>query len=98
MQIVREVNSYNWFLKKQIEAQTKDGICEPCYDFIFIDGAKNWTIDGLAFFLADKLLRPEPMESHATPHSPQATRRCRNKNIRTRISFGHRQVSSQAHT
>ncbi|MES1946585.1 hypothetical protein C84B14_04534 [Salinisphaera sp. C84B14] len=58
VEIVREVNSYNWFLKKQIEAQTKDGICEPCYDFIFIDGAKNWTIDGLAFFLADKLLRP----------------------------------------
>ncbi|MES1941151.1 hypothetical protein T5B8_12973 [Salinisphaera sp. T5B8] len=58
VRIVREVNSYNWFLKKQIEAQTQNGVCVPCYDFIFIDGAKNWTIDGLAFFLADKLLRP----------------------------------------
>jgi len=53
----REVNSYNWFLKKAIEAQTRDGVCTPCYDFVFIDGSKNFTIDGMAFFLADKLLR-----------------------------------------
>lgn len=53
----REQNSYNWFLKKQIESQTSDGHCTPCYDFVFIDGSKNWTIDGLAFYLADKLLR-----------------------------------------
>ncbi|MES1926326.1 class I SAM-dependent methyltransferase [Salinisphaera sp. T31B1] len=56
--VCRELNSYNWFLKKQIEAQTTDDVCAPCYDFVFIDGSKNWTIDGLAFFLADKLLRP----------------------------------------
>lgn len=56
--IHRETNSYNWFLKKQIERQTQDGVCTPCYDFVFIDGSKNWTIDGMAFFLADKLLRP----------------------------------------
>ncbi|GAB3680703.1 class I SAM-dependent methyltransferase [Salinisphaera aquimarina] len=56
--IQREINSYNWFLKKTIEAQTRDGQCTPCYDFVFIDGSKNWTIDGMAFFLADKLLRP----------------------------------------
>lgn len=55
--IFREKNSYTWFLKKKIEEQTRDGQCVPCYDFIFIDGSKNWTIDGLAFFLADKLLR-----------------------------------------
>lgn len=54
----REVNSYNWFLKKTIDARTRNGICHPCYDFVFIDGSKNWTIDGMAFFLADKLLRP----------------------------------------
>lgn len=54
----REVNSYNWFLKKRIEALTHDGVCTPHYDFIFVDGSKNWTIDGMAFFLADKLLRP----------------------------------------
>ncbi|ROO29635.1 class I SAM-dependent methyltransferase [Salinisphaera orenii] len=55
--IHREVNSYNWFLKKAVEQQIRDGRCEPCYDFVFIDGSKNWTIDGMAFFLADKLLR-----------------------------------------
>jgi predicted O-methyltransferase YrrM len=54
--IHREVNSYTWFLKKKIASQSADGKCEPCYDFCFIDGAKNWTIDGLAFFLVDKLL------------------------------------------
>jgi len=57
--IHREVNSYTWFLKKKIEAQTRDGVCMPCYDFVFIDGSKNWTIDGMAFFLADKLLRDD---------------------------------------
>ncbi len=53
----REKNSYTWFLKKQIERQTRNGACTPCYDFCFIDGPKNWTIDGLAFFLVDKLMR-----------------------------------------
>ena len=55
--IARETNSYTWFLKKQIEAQSTGANCEPLYDFCFIDGAKNWTIDGLAFFLVDKLLK-----------------------------------------
>jgi predicted O-methyltransferase YrrM len=54
----REVHSYTWFLKKEIERQTVDGRCEPCYDFCYIDGCKNWTVDGFAFFLVDKLLRP----------------------------------------
>jgi predicted O-methyltransferase YrrM len=54
--IHREKNSYNWFLKKKIEAQSENSVCAPCYDFCFIDGPKNWTIDGFAFFLADKLL------------------------------------------
>ncbi len=56
--IHREINSYNWFLKKEIERLSDNGACQPIYDFVFIDGSKNWTIDGLAFFLADKLLRP----------------------------------------
>jgi predicted O-methyltransferase YrrM len=54
--IHREVNSYTWFLKKKIASQSRNGVCRPCYDFCFIDGAKNWTIDGFAFFLVDKLL------------------------------------------
>ena len=45
-------------MKNKIEQQSEAGVCNPCYDFCFIDGPKNWTIDGLAFFLVDKLLRP----------------------------------------
>lgn len=57
--IKREQNSYNWFLKKDVVDNSKNNACTPIYDFCFIDGAKNWTIDGLAFFLVDKLLRKE---------------------------------------
>lgn len=56
LSIHREKNSYTWFLKSRIERQSVAGVCRPCYDFCFIDGCKNWTIDGLAFFLAEKLL------------------------------------------
>jgi predicted O-methyltransferase YrrM len=55
--VARETTSYTWFLKKQIERQTADRVCVPCYDFCFIDGCKNWTHDGAAFFMVDKLLR-----------------------------------------
>jgi predicted O-methyltransferase YrrM len=55
--VARESTGYNWFLKKMITAQTDNGKCLPLYEFCFIDGAKNWTIDGAAFFLADKLLK-----------------------------------------
>ena len=48
--ISREINSYTWFLKKKIEEQTKEKFCNPIYDFCFVDGPKNWTIDGFAFF------------------------------------------------
>lgn len=54
----REVHCYTWFLKKEIERRTARGRCRPAYDFCFVDGCKNWTIDGFAFFLVDKLLRP----------------------------------------
>jgi predicted O-methyltransferase YrrM len=56
--IVRGETGYNWFLHDRIREQTADGICQPAYDMCIIDGPKNWTIDGDAFFLADKLLRP----------------------------------------
>lgn len=49
---VRETTSYTWFLKKEIERDPT-----PRYDFCFIDGAKNWTVDSAAFFLVDRLLR-----------------------------------------
>jgi len=54
--VEREQNSYTWFLKKKIEERSGSGSCEPLYDFVYIDGPKNWTIDGCAFFLADKLM------------------------------------------
>ena len=52
----REQSSYTWFLKKEIQSQTNGNVCTPKYDLIFIDGPKDWTNDGCAFFLADKLL------------------------------------------
>ena len=58
VRICREKTSYNWFLKKEIERlSAQSSTCTPIYDFCFIDGPKNWTIDGLAFFLVDKLLK-----------------------------------------
>src|SRR6266566_3570376 len=58
--VVRPDSSYNWFLKEQIELQSDSaGNCKPIYDFCYLDGAHNWTIDGLAAFLVEKLLKPE---------------------------------------
>jgi predicted O-methyltransferase YrrM len=56
--IHRERSGYNWFLKKEIAANSSGNVCRAVYDFCFIDGAKNWTIDAAAFFLVDKLLKP----------------------------------------
>jgi predicted O-methyltransferase YrrM len=58
VQIVTTATSYNDELLPLIEAQTRDGRCEPCFDFCYIDGAHTWEADGCAFFLADKLLKP----------------------------------------
>lgn len=58
IRVERELSSYTWFLKRTIEAHTADHVCTPQYDLVFIDGPKDWTNDGCAFFLADKLLRP----------------------------------------
>jgi len=55
--IIYEKTSYNWYLKKNIEENTSSHYCEPIYDFCYVDGSKNWGIDGLAFFLIDKLLK-----------------------------------------
>ena len=58
VELVYEKTSYIWFLHRKLREQLRDGRCEPCYDFVFIDGAHSWETDGFAFFLADKLLRP----------------------------------------
>lgn len=57
--VVRMQTGYTWFLHDEIRRRTANGVCEPKYDLCIIDGPKNWTIDGCAFFLVDKLLRPE---------------------------------------
>ena len=56
---MREYSSYTWWLKEQVQARSdRAGNVEPAYDFVYLDGAKNWTIDGLAVVLVEKLLRP----------------------------------------
>jgi predicted O-methyltransferase YrrM len=58
--IVRDHSSYNWFLKQQIEQASDDaGNCVPRYDFCYLDGSKNWNLDGLAVVLIEKLLRSD---------------------------------------
>jgi len=59
VRIVREFSSYTWWLKEQVQARSdRAGNVEPLYDFVYLDGAKHWTIDGLAVVLVEKLLRP----------------------------------------
>jgi predicted O-methyltransferase YrrM len=51
--------SYDWWLARTIEAHSDaDGNCEEVFDFCYLDGAHEFTIDGLAIFLVEKLLRP----------------------------------------
>jgi predicted O-methyltransferase YrrM len=52
VEIVRQYSSYTWWLKERLA----EG-CEG-FDFVYLDGAKNWTIDGLAVLLIERLLRP----------------------------------------
>jgi predicted O-methyltransferase YrrM len=64
--VVRRINlvriedsSYNWWLKEQVAARSDaSGNCAPLYDFCYLDGSHNWTVDGLAVVLIEKLLKP----------------------------------------
>jgi len=59
VRIVREHSSYNWFLKQQVEeASDAAGNATPRFDFCYLDGAKNFNVDGVAVVLIEKLLRP----------------------------------------
>src|SRR3954447_1089609 len=59
VKVVREFSSYTWWLKEQVQARSdRAGNVAPRFDFVYLDGAKNWTIDGLAVVLVEKLLRP----------------------------------------
>ena len=55
----KRFSTYTWFLKAEIEDRLDAaGSVRPEYDFIFLDGSKNWSSDGLVAVLAEKLLRP----------------------------------------
>jgi predicted O-methyltransferase YrrM len=56
-EIIRMQTGYTWFLHDEIRKNTKDDYCNEVYDLCIIDGPKNWTIDGAAFFFVDKLLK-----------------------------------------
>lgn len=58
--IVKAHSSYNWVLKEEVERASDDaGNCTPVYDFVYLDGCKNFSVDGLAVVLVEKLLRPQ---------------------------------------
>lgn len=48
-----EPTSYTWRLMKLLEEDDS-----PRFDLCYIDGAHSWFVDGFAFFLVDRLLRP----------------------------------------
>jgi hypothetical protein len=49
----KERDSYNWPLMRLLAGNTS-----PIYDYVYLDGAHTWDVDGLAFFLLDRLLKP----------------------------------------
>ncbi|MDH5730349.1 MAG: class I SAM-dependent methyltransferase, partial [Gammaproteobacteria bacterium] len=48
-----EPTSYTWRLMHMLQQNPI-----PQFDFCYIDGAHNWFVDGFAFFLVDRLLKP----------------------------------------
>lgn len=55
----KNYSTYAWFLKGELEKSLDDnGLVRPKYDFIFLDGAKNWSTDGVTVLVAEQLLRP----------------------------------------
>lgn len=48
-----EQSSYNWRMMKFLE-KGRAGT----FDFVYLDGAHSWDVDGLAYILSEKLLRP----------------------------------------
>jgi predicted O-methyltransferase YrrM len=55
--VIRMQTGYTWFLHDEIARNSKNNVCNEVYDLCVIDGPKNWTIDGAAFFFVDKLLK-----------------------------------------
>jgi predicted O-methyltransferase YrrM len=56
--LVIEQTSYTWFLHRMLRERLIDSSIDPLFDFVFIDGAHTWDVDGFAFLLVDKLLKP----------------------------------------
>jgi len=55
----KKSSTYAWFLKHELEScMDETGAVHPKYDFIFLDGAKNWSTDGITVTVAERLLRP----------------------------------------
>jgi predicted O-methyltransferase YrrM len=50
---IYEPTSYTWRLMKMLEEDPS-----PRFDFCYLDGAHSWFVDGFAFFLIDRLLKP----------------------------------------
>jgi predicted O-methyltransferase YrrM len=48
-----EPTSYTWRLMRMLQEDPT-----PRFDMCYIDGAHDWFVDGFAFFLVDRLLRP----------------------------------------
>ena len=48
---------YNWILMRLLRERNKDDVCEPCFDFCYLDGAHEWELDALAALLMPRLLR-----------------------------------------
>jgi predicted O-methyltransferase YrrM len=91
--IYRMQSGYTWFLHDAIKRATHEGVCEPQYDLAIIDGPKNWTIDGAAFFMTDKLLRQGGtliFDDYAWTYAEAASR-----GSATTDGISHRSMSSE---
>ena len=53
VEVFYEPTSYTWRLMRLLQSDPT-----PRFDLCYIDGAHDWFVDGFAFFLVDRLLRP----------------------------------------
>jgi predicted O-methyltransferase YrrM len=53
VEIFYEPTSYTWRLMRMLQQDPR-----PRFDLCYLDGAHDWFVDGFAFFLVDRLLRP----------------------------------------
>jgi predicted O-methyltransferase YrrM len=59
VELVYEPSGYTWYLHRALREALREGnVLEPQFDFVFLDGAHTWDVDGLAFALVDRLLKP----------------------------------------